>query len=151
MDRQRFTQCFNRLAVALRLPAEEGDAAMKQVYWDALAGLPIEAIEDAARKFTASAEWFPKTSEWLSVGEQARSTRALTALLPEPREDAWRDECEACGDTGWETLACEGDRACGRPKVHGQHKYVVHCSCRLTNRTWQRKVEELRHSARGTE
>ena len=148
-EKLRFAQCFNKLAIALRLPTADADVTAQRVYWEALEGYPIEAVEDAARHFTASAQWFPKTSEWLSGAEQARSARALAKCLPSPREEAWTDECDVCIDTGWETLSCEGDRSCGRHKPHAQHKYVVHCSCRHTNRTWQRKVEELKQQARG--
>lgn len=147
-DRHRFTQCFNRLAVALRLPADEGDAAMKQVYYEALISQPIDAIEDAARELARNAQWFPKTSEWLDVAEKARSTRALTDCLPSPRAEPWHHECGTCDDTGWETLQCDGGSTCGRPREHAAHSYVVPCGCRGTNRTYQRKLEEQRQRAR---
>lgn len=141
-DKLRFAQCFNRLAVALRLPAGDGDAAMKQIYFDALGAYPIDAVEDAARLFARDAQWFPKTSEWVAGSEQARSTRVLTKCLPVPRADPWKSECETCDDTGWEYLACDGSDQCGRTKAHAKHPYVVPCGCRGVNRTYQRKIEE---------
>jgi len=147
-DKLRFAQCFNRLAVSLRLPAADGDAAMKQIYFDALVDYPVEAVEDAARLFTRDAQWFPKTSEWVAGAEQARSTRVLTKCLPSPREEPWKSECATCDDTGWDTLTCEGDDVCGRTKPHYKHSYAVPCGCRGMNRTYLRKIEEQRVTVR---
>lgn len=147
-EKPRFAACFNRLAVALRIPADEADAVMQRVYWDALSGLPIDAIEDSARALARSAQWFPKTSEWLSAAEEARSARALTACLPTPREDPWQSECDTCDDSGWETLRCRGDAVCGRTQGHSAHSFAVPCACRATNRTYQRRVEQQRQQAR---
>lgn len=146
-DKKRFVQCFNRLAVALQLPADKGDTAMQKIYWDALAALPVEAVEDAERWFTVNAKWFPKTSEWIERADLARAARALAAALPAPREEPWKSECETCDDAGFEYIDCQGNDQCGRRFPHAKHKYVIKCICRSTNRTYQRKVEETRQQA----
>lgn len=147
-EKPRFAQCFNRLAVALRLPANEADSSMQRVYWDALSDLPVEAIEDAARELAADSQWFPKTSEWRDVAVKAKHGRMLKAALPEPRANPWQSECETCDDTGWEALDCDGSSQCGRTKEHGKHAYVIHCACLATNRTYQRKQAEQSERAR---
>lgn len=73
---------------------------------------------------------------------------ALRAVLPPPegREAGWTDECGACQDTGWEIRQCHGgERAfCGRRTRHAAHTYAETCSCRPTNRTFQRHQEAQR-------
>jgi hypothetical protein len=147
-EKPRFAQCFNRLAVALRLPADDGDAAMQRIYWDALADFPIDAVEDAAHEFARSATWFPKTSEWRSQAELARNTRALVASRPDADRDPWRYECQACDDSGFELLTCQAGARCPRPDCSRRdasfrHVYAVVCSCRETNRTYQRRRERM--------
>jgi hypothetical protein len=139
-EKHRFAQCFNRLAVAVRLPADEADAAMKQIYWDGLQDLPVEAVEDAARQLQLG-EWFPKLGEWRDVAEKAKNARILTKALPSPDRGAWVSECATCDDTGWEPLECQGGITgmCGRQREHPAHPYAVACACRMTNHTYQRK------------
>ena len=149
IDKPRFAQAFNRLAVSLRLPIGEADAAMQRVYYDALDDLPVDALEDAARELAREAEWFPKTSEWRSVAERARNMRALTAGIQDRSGRIWHAECQTCDDTGWEALTCAGGRQCGREKEHAAHDYVVPCACRDTNHTYQRRRAEVREQARG--
>jgi hypothetical protein len=146
-DKFRFAQVFNRLAVAVRLPADEADEAMKRVYWEGLNDLPLEAVEDAARELSVG-EWFPKLGEWRSVATKAQNTRIIAKALPDPGR-GWQSECGTCDDTGWEELTCSGGRQCGRVKEHPPHNYVVPCPCRATNHTYQRRKAEDRERARG--
>lgn len=134
-----FLQAFNRLAVALRLPAPEIDAAQKQIYFEALRDLPLEAVEAAVLPLSRTAGFgFPRTSEWHQVAEQQRVEQTLRALPP-GREEPWQHECPHCEDTGWEERACDGEhRMCGRPKAHAPHSFTTPCSCRETNRTYAR-------------
>lgn len=147
-DRTRFKQAFNRLAVAVRLPADQVDAAMQRVYWDGLETYPIEAVEDAAVLLARQAVWFPKLAEWRDEATKASNARALRLALPDPGR-AWNAECATCDDTGWEPMTCSGGAQCGRQKEHGQHSYVVPCPCRATNRTYLRRKAEERERARG--
>lgn len=137
-DMPTFLQAFNRLAVALRLPAAEVDAPMKQIYFDALKDLPIEAVAGAVHGLVKTAGYgFPRTSEWHSVAERCRVELTLRAL-PAAREQPWAFECQHCEDTGWAYHDCDGGRVCGRAKEHNPHTYATPCSCRDTNRTFQR-------------
>lgn len=147
-DRVRFKQAFNRLAVAVRLPADQADAAMQKVYWDGLEPYPIEAVESAADSLAKNAVWFPKLAEWRDVAGAAQSQHAISRALPSATR-GWMSECGTCDDTGWEALTCAGSRQCGREKEHSGHSYAVPCACRPTNHTYQRRLAEQRERARG--
>ena len=147
-DKIRFKQAFNRLAVAVRLPADQADAAMQRIYWDGLEPYPIEAVEDASHTLATQAAWFPKLAEWIEVASKAQNARVLKHALPDPGR-GWNSECGTCDDTGWEPLTCAGGRQCGRTKEHAAHSYVVPCPCRDTNRTYQRRKAEERDRVRG--
>ena len=142
-DKGRFKRAFNTLAVATRLPAEQADAAMQQVYFAGLEDMPIEALELAAGHLAQTSEWFPKLAEWR---EQAKIHRAATLrALPPGREEPWREECPVCSDSGWEYRVCHpgtpancGRKDCERQPDRAEHGYVSRCICRLTNRTYQR-------------
>lgn len=74
----------------------------------------------------------------------APTVEALQAAIGDTtREDGWRDECGACQDTGWELHECHGGERgfCGRRQNHAAHSYVEVCTCRPTNRTYQRHQE----------
>jgi hypothetical protein len=155
-DKRRFAAAFNRLAVATRLPADEADAVMQQVYWEGLAHFPIEAVEDAVREL-ATAAWFPKLGEWVAAADRAATTRVLTKALPRPREQPWVEECPICYDTGWEVRICPGDGSCQLAKaafcvqLGMTHPYTVACGCRETNHTYARKRAEVRtHAVRAS-
>lgn len=137
-DRGAFLQAFNRLAVALRLPEREIDASMQQIYFDALADLPIAAVDGAVDGLARTAGYgFPRTSDWHSVAERVQVEQTLRALPP-ARDEPWHFECEYCSDTGWEERACDGGRMCGRSKEHPAHTFASPCSCRNSNRTYAR-------------
>lgn len=146
-DKARFQQAFSRLAVAVRLPADQADAAMQRVYWDGLNDLPVEAVEDAARELALTGDWFPKLAEWRDLSEKAKHARVIKMALPASREQPWTAECETCDDTGWESMTCDGTQ-CQRPKEHRPHTYIVECVCRPTNRTYQRRRAEQQERAR---
>lgn len=147
-DRVRFKQAFNRLAVAVRLPADQADAAMQKVYHDGLEVYPIEAVEAAADSLAKNAVWFPKLAEWRDEAEKAQNSQAIRRALPSTVRE-WHSECATCDDTGWEPLECAGTRQCGRDKEHQAHSYVVPCACRANNHTYQRRRAEQRERARG--
>lgn len=66
----------------------------------------------------------------------------LRAFIVPGRERPWRAECSACDDSGWEVRTCYPDQgpACGVEycKRVNEHTFAVACSCRETNRTYQR-------------
>jgi hypothetical protein len=146
-DKTRFLQAFNRLAVACRLPAAEIDEHMKRIYYDGLADFAVEAVEDSATRIALTADWFPKLAEWRSAAGEARID-SLVKALPPGRDEQWLHECASCEDTGWEEKTCYRGTAnnCGRKAcmsapsegVRPEHGYVYQCSCRPTNRTYQR-------------
>lgn len=147
-DKARFAQCFNRLAVAVRLPADQADQSMQRVYWEGLNDLPLEAVEDAARELGLESDWFPKLAQWRDAAVKAKHSRQIRMSLPQARENPWQAECGTCDDTGWEELKCSGAGECGRGKEHAKHTYSVECVCRPTNRTYQRRIAEQRERAR---
>lgn len=147
-DKQRFKQAFNRLAVAVRLPAEQADTAMQKVYWDGLEPFPIDAVESAATSIAKAAVWFPKLAEWRDAAGAAQNVQAMARALPSVGRE-WHAECATCHDTGWEPLSCAGTRQCGREKTHQEHQYAVACACRPTNHTYQRRMAEQRERVRG--
>jgi hypothetical protein len=143
-DRLEFAQAFNILAVSTRLPTGEADAAMQEIYWRGLEDLPVDVVALAAESLSKASQWFPKVSEWREAATELRLQQVLR--LPPGREEPWQHECEACQDGGWEVLRCYPGtgKNCGRKRcMEGggstyEHGYAVRCSCRDTNRTFQR-------------
>lgn len=133
-----FLPIFNRLCVALREPQDDSGVT-QGIYFDALKDLPTVALEAGAVTLMREPgrRFFPTTAEWRSVAELAVSQQ-IRETLTAVREQPWVHECEHCEDTGWERFECTGDRFCGRPTVHAAHTFVRICSCRATNRTFQR-------------
>jgi len=97
MTFEEFTPVFARLALALR--ATDADAVTAKTYFAVLKDLEVEFIVMAASRLAASAEWFPKTSEWRAMARQVErdrlnELRARLRQLPVPL-------CRECEDTGW--------------------------------------------------
>ena len=135
-DEQRFVQLFNRLSVALPMQ-DAGDADVRvqrmDVYFDALAYIPIEDVEAAAEKlFTEGSGFFPSTREWSEVADHLAYERLLKerheakSLPPSPeRSDAWskakrararflaelREKPKANNGIDWSKLADSFERA----------------------------------------
>lgn len=149
-EKSRFKQAFNRLAVAVRLPADQTDDDMQKIFWQGLEAFPIEAVEAGAEHLALTAQWFPKLAEWRDAASSAQNAQAIARALP-PADRVWHSECATCDDTGFEILECNGTtlRACGRMKDHAPHAFAVPCACRPTNHTYQRKLAEARQRARG--
>lgn len=150
-DRMQFAQAFNRLAVATRLPTGEADAAMQQIYWDGLTDAPVESVVAAADLLSHTSVWFPKLAEWREAAFRHRLEEVL--MLPDGRDEPWHEECDACRDTGWEIRRCYPGTGnnCGRRRCmagkSAEHTYAVECSCRPTNRTYQRSRAVLARSS----
>lgn len=149
-ERLEFAQAFNRLAVSTRLATGEADAAMQQIYWDGLEDLPIDAVSAAAESLAKASVWFPKVAEWREASYAVQIQERLK--LPPGREEPWHYDCEVCEDSGWEYHRCYAGTGnnCGRRQCMSgntgmyEHNYVTPCSCRETNRTYQRQRAILR-------
>lgn len=135
--RLAFAQCFNRLAVALRLPTKDIDRAQIEIYFEALADLPLWAVVEAARHLERhGGSFFPTAAVWHQAAEDliAQRQRQQTGPVLDQRES----ECMVCDDTGWEVLRCNGT-TCGRRVDHPAHTETRACACRATNTRYQRR------------
>ena len=71
-ERVSFRMIFKTLAIALQLRDPHPDAP--QIYFRALADLPLDAVQDAAVRLARGdvdgrpAKWFPTTAEWHREG-----------------------------------------------------------------------------------
>lgn len=115
MTFEQFSPIFATLAMQLR--AQDVTEITARGYFKALSDLEPEFVAMAATRLATSAEWFPKTSEWLALArkierEREDQLKALLRKLPEPL-------CVACEDTSW-------DRTKG--------VVVVPCACRKLRR-----------------
>jgi hypothetical protein len=86
-------------------------------------------------------------AEWRDWSNRLRLQSIIA--LPDGRDEPWHDECGACADTGWEVRRCHPGthNNCGRKKcakgANAEHEYVERCTCRATNRTFQRQQAVL--------
>lgn len=133
-----FLKLFNRLCVAFReTPDETG--ATPHVYFSVLSDLPLTALAKAADVLMRDTQrrFFPRAPEWREVAETIQREEFRLAVQP-AREEPWRLDCGVCEDTGWEFFECPGNETCGRSREHAAHHYVRPCTCRPSNRTYQR-------------
>lgn len=117
MTIQDFSSVFALLAVQLR--ATDADEATIRGYFHALKHLELEFVKMAADRFAVSAEWFPKTSEWLEMAAKVEHERLelqkhILRHLPHPL-------CLVCQDTGWEP----SDRGVARCACQKQRRLEV--------------------------
>ncbi len=140
MTYANFAEIFSLLSLQLRLA--DSDELTVRGYFDALKHLPVEAIQGAARAFAVEKgrRFFPTTAEWHTAAQELVTTTRRQAL-DIPRDAPWRFECESCEDVGWVRFHCDGGATCGRNHVHAEHDFVTPCSCRSSNRTYQRHHE----------
>ena len=139
--RQRIAHCCERLALATQRQLPNSEEAQQRrrkeldVYVDALAYLPIEAIEAAAGELCRTASRYPTAPQWREVaqGEAARLAARRNPLL-----DDDEPYCAKCQDTGMLSLTCDPSSAstsCGRDHEPGDqpHEYMRFCECRAEN------------------
>lgn len=140
MTEREFGTVFAKLAMQLRWT--DADGVTIRAYFDALQGLPLEAVGTAADAFAREAgrKYPPTSAEWHQGALDARSEIVRKRLaLPAGRTEPWRHECASCEDTGWVVaLECDGSPLCGRVQAHPAHPYTKPCGCRATNHTFQR-------------
>ena len=104
-----FLAVFNRLCVALR-ETQDDSGVTQQVYFDALADLPLAALESGANALMRQQgrRFFPTTAEWRTAAETAQA-ETLRKTLTSRREEPWHHECRECEDSGWIVgLTCDG-------------------------------------------
>ena len=131
-----FAQVFAPLAVQLRWL--DADEAAILSYHKALCDIPISVLSRSAMRLAneRGRKFFPTTGEWRDVALVIQQ-EDLRAEFSGQR--SWKDECDDCRDTGWQTLECTGlNGGCDRAHEHPAHDYVRVCPCRPTNRTYQR-------------
>jgi hypothetical protein len=108
--------------------------------------LPFDASMQALVYHGQSSKFFPRPAD-LRDRIESEAARELQKALPPVRD--WAVDCQACDDVGWQEKTCDGSLMCGRLTPHAEHRFVVPCPCRPTNRTYQRHREEQRRRASG--
>lgn len=100
MTFEEFSKVFAVLAIQLR--ANDVDATTAKVYYNTLKDVDAALIQLAAGTLARTAQFFPKTSEWLDETTRIESERRLKqgdAIRQLHRMG--RELCIGCGDTGW--------------------------------------------------
>lgn len=109
---------------------KDADAIEIGVYFDALSGLPIERIRQAADQWTQSGgAFFPTTAQWATLAREMRDAVPREVWAPSVTL-----QCETCSDTGFAYRDCVAGQRCGKESclVKGadwSHVYVVRCPC----------------------
>lgn len=146
-----------------RLDALRGRPSDTFEYFGALADIPelvfTEAVEHALRTRT----WFPTPAE-LRIDSDTASSRFRSAAIAEPQVEElvgggrevtiknpfggkdlvlkvgrfWKNDCNACADTGWFSRQCPSE-PCGRRHDHAPHEWVTRCTCYDSNPTIERR------------
>jgi hypothetical protein len=95
-----FSEVFAVLAMQLR--AMDADEAMARSYYRVLEHESLPLLKLSAEKLASSAQWFPKTSEWLEAAKAIEVERAI-AVGQTLQKRRWLGQplCLACEDTGW--------------------------------------------------
>lgn len=141
-----------------------------EAYVEALADVPLAAIDQAVRVLVRSARFLPTPAE-----VRAEALKFIPAAPPEPDKSAplerpydiplptgktihvtreWFDDCDVCRDSGWRPFWCPGGidaenptydsrtMPCGRKHrdLDGGHEFVAQCRCYHTNPTIQRRI-----------
>lgn len=145
-DKPRFKHAFNRLAVAVRLPADQADSATQRIFWDGLTPYSIASVEAAAATMANACQFFPKLTDWRTRAANLDQSAALAHSLP-AHGHVWHATCEVCDDTGWQPYDCPGSIVCGRPRPHAAHPFAQPCDCRATNPIYQRRQTEAKQRA----
>lgn len=118
MTLEEFADVFAVLAIQLR--QTDADEATIRAYFEPLKALEIATVRLAAERLSREAEWFPKTSEWLTMVSRIRYERrqALDAVLRRLSMPL----CEACRDTG---MALGTDNRARRCRCQDQREREV--------------------------
>lgn len=102
-----FARTFWRLAIALQ--GKDLRAEAVDVYFEAMAGIPMWAITESAQELAKTTRFFPTTGEWREKA-LALHTRNLESLF-----------------RGWQLMSCPGtgaENTCGREFFHAAHEFV---------------------------
>ena len=148
-------------------------------HWEVLQHVSLGDLVRGVVHALKTRSWYPAPAELLADVEQARprdtwrSERTTGPWrqafdihnpfggepihIPAGRE--WKQECEDCGDTGWQTYWCGAPGVtrkpwqpldvCQRIEEHLPHEWVGQCHCWETNPKLIRKRESMAQHARG--
>ncbi len=124
-------------------------APMVAAYWAVLEDCEEQNIRRAALDLQRAGGEFPRSSgDWYRRAIDLERSERLQDTIRRAREEPWHVECEACEDTGFSRHACNGSGTDGCPRCRRTgikaHEWVEVCSCRPTNRTYQRARERER-------
>lgn len=111
MTERDFATVFGKLALQLQRTADADLATIKS-YFEALADLPLAAIQSAAVVYAREPgrKWMPTTGEWREQVHVVQR-QALRRVVPPAREAEWHFDCDRCFDTGWALWTCDGGGA----------------------------------------
>ena len=118
-------------------------------YWTTLEDCTEGTIRQAALDLQRAGGEFPRSSgDWYRRAIDLERTTRLHETIRTAREEPWHVECEDCEDTGFSRHHCNGTGTDGCPRCRRlgikAHEWVEVCSCRPTNRTYQRARERER-------
>lgn len=99
MTLSEFAPIYALLAVQLK---DDGDEATIAAYHRVLERFNVELVKLAAEQLAFSAEWFPKTSEWVQMIERVEHDRSeLFSSRVQELHRVGKVICTVCEDTGW--------------------------------------------------
>lgn len=100
MTFDEFAEIFAPLALQLR--AGDADEPTARAYFRVLGDVDASLVQLAANQLARTAQWFPKSSEWLDTARSIERERqgALSERLRLLHRRGV-ELCYACGDTGW--------------------------------------------------
>jgi len=132
-DKTRFQKIYTALLVGLA-PTDEKLVGVK-TYFEVLKALPVEYVEQAARRILSrpGQKWMPSTGEWVELASQlkreaeiANSHHLLNAA--DSPDDGPTYYCKQCQDTSWRPNKDHLDKASGL-----MISSVSRCPCQMTN------------------
>jgi len=154
LDAAKFAQMMFALATATRCEIDEPTI---ELYFRALAHVPMALLEQASIELAATAKFMPKPAEWLeAVDELLDRRRRLQAIGGPSNQLRLPGEvgvflCDDCDNTGFVTrdIACEKGRRCGLYRDGGHtHSQASRCVNRFCVERRAQVAEQTRRYAR---
>lgn len=130
-DAGRFAACITALAIATK---GELDEPTIELYFRALADVPIHLLEAGSVELARTARFFPRPAEWRAavdtiLDRSQRKDLPGQPALPGVIGEAWR--CPDCDNTGWVYLnqPCEKRTCWEAQNSDGPHSHVATTRC----------------------
>lgn len=103
MTVEQFSEVYAVLAKQLK---GDHDTASIKAYYKILSKIDAEFVLMAADQLATSAEYFPKTSEWVSAAKAIERERIekQRAVIRDRQRFGVPPLCVECDDTGWKQL-----------------------------------------------